>query len=568
MASVTATANGTAGGPYDVTASIAGGASVDFKLTNVDPYSIAVESGSPQEATITTAFANPLRALVTDENGTPIPGITVTFTAPSSGASGSFSNSSTTVTATTDANGIASVPVTANGTAGGFSVSASVQGPATPASFSLTNLYPDSIAINGGNNQQATINTNYPQNLSVVVKDAQGAGIPGMTVTFTAPGSGASGVFSNNTATITAVTNASGIASVPIKANGTVGAFNVAAAVTGIDTPVEFGLTNLEPVASSVTISGGNNQVTAVCSNFSNALTVTVTDVNGLVIANYPVTYTVVPNGGATGTFSNSTDTITTNTNASGISSSGTLTAGCTAGSFTVTAQAGPVTQTFNLTILQPDKIAITGGGTQSTAISTNFSSLVVKVTANVNGTDVNVPNATVTFTAPETAGDYPFVCTFPGHAMVMNGVMTVSTSVPPIKNLHYRFYVAEKDQHITKLDQFASLKSVEEGQLPAGKMDIRARDLEATLPYPDAQWSTEAMDKARNTPEATVCVYMAIWWEPAQRVWRCSYYEEQAKHLVYEALPSKTPPRSAPSTRPISRPPSPSKPRCRAFRR
>ena len=81
----------------------------------------------------------------------------------------------------------------------------------------------------------------------------------------------------------------------------------------------------------------------------------------------------------------------------------------------------------------------------------------------------------TVTFTAPETAGDYPFVCTFPGHAMVMNGVMTVSTSVPPIKNLHYRFYVAEKDQHITKLDQFASLKSVEEGQLPAGKMDIRA---------------------------------------------------------------------------------------------
>ena len=74
-------------------------------------------------------------------------------------------------------------------------------------------------------------------------------------------------------------------------------------------------------------------------------------------------------------------------------------------------------------------------------------------------------------------------------------------------------------------------------------KMDIRARDLEATLPYPDAQWSTEAMDKARNTPEATVCVYMAIWWEPAQRVWRCSYYEEQSKHLVYEALPSKTPP-------------------------
>lgn len=81
----------------------------------------------------------------------------------------------------------------------------------------------------------------------------------------------------------------------------------------------------------------------------------------------------------------------------------------------------------------------------------------------------------TITFTAPEQAADYPYVCTFPGHAMVMNGTLKVSTPVPPIKNLHYRYYVAEQGQHITKLDQFASLKSVEEGQLPAGKMDIRA---------------------------------------------------------------------------------------------
>lgn len=34
---------------------------------------------------------------------------------------------------------------------------------------------------------------------------------------------------------------------------------------------------------------------------------------------------------------------------------------------------------------------------------------------------------ATITFTAPSAAGDYPFACTFPGHAMAgMKGVMKV----------------------------------------------------------------------------------------------------------------------------------------------
>ena len=31
-----------------------------------------------------------------------------------------------------------------------------------------------------------------------------------------------------------------------------------------------------------------------------------------------------------------------------------------------------------------------------------------------------------VTFTAPEEPGDYPYICTFPGHYMMMQGVMTV----------------------------------------------------------------------------------------------------------------------------------------------
>lgn len=30
-------------------------------------------------------------------------------------------------------------------------------------------------------------------------------------------------------------------------------------------------------------------------------------------------------------------------------------------------------------------------------------------------------------FTAPEEAGDYPYLCTYPGHWAIMNGVMTVA---------------------------------------------------------------------------------------------------------------------------------------------
>jgi azurin len=34
--------------------------------------------------------------------------------------------------------------------------------------------------------------------------------------------------------------------------------------------------------------------------------------------------------------------------------------------------------------------------------------------------------NATVTFTAPTTPGEYPFVCSFPGHWVTMRGILRV----------------------------------------------------------------------------------------------------------------------------------------------
>ena len=101
--------------------------------------SIAATSGSGQATTVGTAFAAPLVATVTT-GGTSTAGVTVTFTAPASGASGTFSGGTASETKTTDSNGVAtSSTFTANTTAGAYSVTASATGATSSANFNLTN---------------------------------------------------------------------------------------------------------------------------------------------------------------------------------------------------------------------------------------------------------------------------------------------------------------------------------------------------------------------------------------------------------------------------------------------
>ncbi|MDQ6704445.1 MAG: PKD domain-containing protein, partial [Acidobacteriota bacterium] len=172
------------------------------------PASITASGGTPQTAQIGTAFASPLSVTVRDKNGNPVSGVTVTFTAPSTGASGSFGGVSTAVT---NALGVALSPLfTANATAGTYLVTASAPGLATPASFSLTNTVarPSSITATGGTPQSAPVGTAFAAPLAVSVKDMTGNPVSGVTVTFAAPSTGASGSFAGGANT--AVTNAAG----------------------------------------------------------------------------------------------------------------------------------------------------------------------------------------------------------------------------------------------------------------------------------------------------------------------------------------------------------------------
>ena len=68
-----------------------------FNITAGAASTIAVSSGSGQSATVGAGFASPLVALVTDANGNPVSGATVTFTPPGSGASATIGGGNTAV---------------------------------------------------------------------------------------------------------------------------------------------------------------------------------------------------------------------------------------------------------------------------------------------------------------------------------------------------------------------------------------------------------------------------------------------------------------------------------------
>jgi azurin len=72
-------------------------------------------------------------------------------------------------------------------------------------------------------------------------------------------------------------------------------------------------------------------------------------------------------------------------------------------------------------------------------------------------------------FVAPAKSGNYPFVCTVPGHAIMMNGLMKVRETKPAFKDLRYTLYEGEW----TQLPDFASLKPVESGPVPDGRISL-----------------------------------------------------------------------------------------------
>ncbi len=261
----------TKAGLFTTKGSVAGVANTaDFALTNLADVAknITTTSGSGQSTVVDQNFANPLVATVTDQFGNPIVNSTVTFTVPTVGASGILTNNS----AITDVNGRATIALKANTKSGAFTAQGNVNGMMGTAEFALTNLAdsPKTITTASGSNQVAVIRTQYANALVVTVTDQYGNRVPNSTVTFTVPDLGASGTFTTNTTTHSAVTDANGNATIAITANDQEGAFTAQGRVPGIAETADFILNNFADIPIDVITasdiksnpSGGDNSST------------------------------------------------------------------------------------------------------------------------------------------------------------------------------------------------------------------------------------------------------------------------------------------------------------------
>ncbi len=212
---------------------------VDIGAFQSQGFTLTPETGSsPQSTGIGSAFARPLAVTVTAINPVePVDGGVISFTAPVTGASATLSAALATIV-----QGDAGVSATALTTAGTYTVSASAGVDSTAASFALTNKAgaSASVAVSSGSGQSATVTTGFAAPLVAVVTDSFGNPVPGVSVTFAAPASGASATLAGSPA----VTDANGRAVVTATAGAFVGSYSVTASAAGVPAGAAFGLTN------------------------------------------------------------------------------------------------------------------------------------------------------------------------------------------------------------------------------------------------------------------------------------------------------------------------------------
>jgi protocatechuate 3,4-dioxygenase beta subunit len=317
---------------------------VEFFVTNTAagiPTAIAATGTTDQQATVNSQYAQPLQARVTDANGNPVQGATISFSVVpgTTGAGAMFLGGA--ATATTDSTGLAtSPPLLANGTPGRFTATASTEGVSTVATYTFDNhAGVTTFAAAGSSKANARVEARYRQPLTVTVRDATGKPVEGATVNFTvAPAdSGASATFVGSSSQATATTDANGRASSPpLVANKTAGSFT-ATASTG-DQTLRYRLTNVPGAPASITAGAASGESTVIKTRFPVPLAVTVTDQYGNAVVGRVVVFTT-PTHGPSGHFANRSRRIRIATNRNGVAVAPPLTANRKAGGFVVTAR-------------------------------------------------------------------------------------------------------------------------------------------------------------------------------------------------------------------------------------
>lgn len=348
---------------------------------------VAATAGTPQSTRAGTAFPAKLGVRVRDAAGNPTKEVLVVWSAPASGATGTFAVNGS--SATTDSNGVAtSGTFTANTVAGSYVVIASLPAGVATAAFSLTNTVGAAAHIGtaAGSPQVAQVSRQFAMPFAAIVTDSSGNVAGGVSVLFTAPLSGPGGTFPGGNRTASVSTNPAGIATAPtFVANQTAGSYQVVATTSGVANGAAFELRNSVGPAGAVTATDGTPQNTIVGTYFTNRLRATVADSSGNLLQGSLVTFTA-PSIGASARFPKGlVDSALTD--GTGTATSSYLAANTSVGSFSVLAHVpGILTQAAFLLTNQPGPVdtflleAASGGkiGTQIAQVPFN-----IRVSAN-----------------------------------------------------------------------------------------------------------------------------------------------------------------------------------------
>jgi hypothetical protein len=263
---------------------------------------LSVRTGNNQTGMEKTLLPVALSVVATDAYASqPLVGVVVTC--KDAGALGLFTPSQP---QTTDSTGTVTFSYRLPPTPRAVTITCSSPG-FTSAVFSETSAVgpPVRMVLASGNNQTATPNSPLPASLVLKVADANGIGVPGVTVNFTDNGAG--GTFVANSV----VTNAVGSAVAQYTTGRSAGKVTITASTAGLKN-INFIEYCVAGPAASIVITGGNNQFAKAGTQLPVALVVRVADQYGNPISGNSVTFS---DGGAGGIFSNPNPGVT---NASG----------------------------------------------------------------------------------------------------------------------------------------------------------------------------------------------------------------------------------------------------------
>ncbi len=255
-----------------------------------------ITGGNAQTATVATALPLPIQVQVANPyTGQPDVGVTVNFS--DGGKGGSFNP----LSAITDSSGNVSTIYTLPKVAGIYTLTITGTGLGTSTTTATATTGPaiKMIAWAGGQ-QTGAAGSTLAKPIVTKAEDAYNNGVAGVTVNFTAN----HGAVPNPPST---VTGATGLASTTLQLPTTVTKMTVTGSSTGLKN-VSFAESSVAGPASSIAVTGGNNQSAPAGTQLPQALTVLVTDQYGNPVPSAGVTF---DDGGAGGNFSNQNPVLT-----------------------------------------------------------------------------------------------------------------------------------------------------------------------------------------------------------------------------------------------------------------